>query len=92
MLQSPGGPEWRKDTIGRMQGRASVMVKDDMMTGWKSRILGYMSSGESVPDVITTDWNRLNTGLMAIDESKQLPQQFNRFSATKGPICFLLSF
>jgi hypothetical protein len=59
-------------TIGSMQGRASVMVKEAMTTGWKSRILGYMSSGDSVPDVITTDWNRASTGRMAIDESMHL--------------------
>ena len=58
--------------MGRIQGRASVMVKLVMMTGWKSRILGYMSSGDSVPDVITTDWYRSNTGLMARDESRHL--------------------
>jgi hypothetical protein len=42
------------------------------MTGWKSRIFGYISSGERVPEVMTTVWKRLKTGLMAIDESKQL--------------------
>jgi hypothetical protein len=31
-----------------------------------------MSSGDSVPDVITTDWNRASTGRMAIDESMHL--------------------
>lgn len=61
-------------TIGRRHGLASVIVKELMMTGWKSKILGYMSSGESVPDVITTVWNRSNTGLIAIEESKQLEQ------------------
>jgi hypothetical protein len=40
--------------MGRRQGLANVMVKELMMTGWKSKILGYMSSGERVPDVITT--------------------------------------
>jgi hypothetical protein len=58
--------------MGRMQGRASVMVNELMMTGWKSRILGYISSGERVPEVITTDWNLSNTGLMAMLESRQL--------------------
>ena len=55
-----------------MQGLANVMVKEDMMTGWKSRIFGYISRGERVPEVMTTVWNRLKTGLIAIDESKQL--------------------
>jgi hypothetical protein len=41
-------------TIGRRHGLASVIVKELMMTGWKSKILGYMSSGDRVPDVITT--------------------------------------
>ena len=58
--------------MGRMQGRASVMVKLVMMTGWKSRIFGYMSSGDSVPEVITTDWYRSNTGFIASDESRHL--------------------
>ena len=42
---------------------ARVMVKLAMVTGWKSSILGYMSRGERVPEVITTVWNRSNTGL-----------------------------
>lgn len=41
-------------TIGRMHGLAKVIVKDAIITGWKSRILGYMSKGERVPEVITT--------------------------------------
>ena len=36
-------------------------------------IFGYMSSGEMVPDVMTTLLNRSKTGLIAIDGSKQLP-------------------
>lgn len=48
------------------------MVKELIMTGLKSRILGYISKGESVPEVITTDWNLSNTGFMAILESRQL--------------------
>jgi hypothetical protein len=59
-------------TIGSKHGLASVIVKDDMITGWKFKIFGYMSMGESVPEVITTVWNRSKTGFMAIDESKQL--------------------
>ena len=35
-------------TIGQMHGLARVMVKVAMVTGWKSRILGYISSGERV--------------------------------------------
>lgn len=64
-------------TMGRMQGRARVMVKELWMTGWKSRILGYMSKGESVPEVITTVWYLVNTGLMAMDESRHLHGRFS---------------
>lgn len=55
-----------------MHGRAKVIVKEAMIAGLKSRILGYMSRGERVPEVMTTDWKRSNTGLMAILESRQL--------------------
>ena len=41
-------------TMGKMQGRANVIVKEDIITGWKSRIFGYISKGDRVPDVITT--------------------------------------
>ena len=41
--------------MGRMHCRARVMVKELMITGWKSRIRGYMSKGLRVPEVITTD-------------------------------------
>ena len=51
---------------------ASVMVYDDMVTGRKSKILGYMSRGDRVPDVMTTLWKRSKTGLMAMDASMQL--------------------
>ena len=47
------------------------MVNDDIITGLKSNILGYISKGDSVPDVITTDWKRSNTGRIAILASKQ---------------------
>lgn len=59
-------------TIGRRHGLAKVIVNDDIMTGWKLRILGYMSNGDSVPEVMITDWNLSNIGLIAIEESKQL--------------------
>ena len=39
--------------------------------GSKPRIRGYMSMGESVPEVMTTDWKRSNTGLIAMDASLQ---------------------
>ena len=34
------------------------------------KILGYISNGESVPDVIMTDLNRSNTGFIARDASR----------------------
>ena len=57
--------------IGRMHCLARVMVNEAITTGWKSRILGYMSRGERVPLVMTTVWNRSNTGRMAMLESMQ---------------------
>ena len=48
------------------------MSKDSVETGAKLRIRGYMSRGESVPEVIMTDWNRSNTGLIARLASMQL--------------------
>ena len=35
-------------TIGHKHGRARVMEKDAIVTGWKSSIRGYMSMGDSV--------------------------------------------
>lgn len=58
--------------MGKIQGLAKVMVKELITTGWKSKILGYISNGDKVPDVITTVWNFTKTGLIAIDESKHL--------------------
>lgn len=48
------------------------MVNELITTGSKLRIFGYMSIGDNVPDVITTDWNLWNMGAIAIEESKQL--------------------
>jgi hypothetical protein len=48
------------------------MLRLAMLTGWKSRIRGYRLRGDSVPLVITTDLNLLNTGRMAKLASKQL--------------------
>lgn len=42
------------------------------MTGWKFKIFGYISNGESVPEVIITVWNLSNIGLTAMEESRQL--------------------
>ena len=35
-------------TIGHKHGRARVMEKDAIVTGWKSSMRGYMSMGDSV--------------------------------------------
>lgn len=58
--------------MGKRHGLANVIVNDDIMTGWKFKILGYISNGDNVPEVITTDWNLSNMGFIAIEESKQL--------------------
>lgn len=43
-----------------------------MLTGWKSRMRGYRLRGDSVPLVMTTDRNLLNTGRIAKLASRQL--------------------
>jgi hypothetical protein len=43
-----------------------------MTTGWKSSILGYMSIGEMVPLVMTTEENFSKTGAIARAGSMQL--------------------
>lgn len=50
----------------------SVIAYDSCTTGVNCNIFGYMSNGEIVPEVITTELNRSKTGLIAIDGSKQL--------------------
>ena len=64
-------------TIGRRQGLARVIVKEAITLGLKFRIFGYMSRGESVPEVITTVWKRSKIGLTAIDASKHLKSNIN---------------
>ena len=53
-----------------MQGRAMDISKDWRTTGSKDSILGYMSRGDSVPEVSTTARYFLNTGRMARDASE----------------------
>jgi hypothetical protein len=48
------------------------MLRLAMLTGWKSRMRGYRLRGDSVPLVMTTDRNLLNTGRMAKLASRQL--------------------
>ena len=59
-------------TSGRKALRVRVMGYDSCTTGLNCNILGYMSSGEIVPDVMTTLLNRSKTGLIASDGSRQL--------------------
>jgi len=56
----------------------SVMANDWMATGWKLRMRGYRSMGDSVPLVMTTVWNLRNTGFTARLASRQL-------SCARGP-------
>lgn len=48
------------------------MERERMHTGWKLSRRGYRSMGDSVPEVMMTDWKRSNTGLMAREASRQL--------------------
>jgi hypothetical protein len=57
--------------MGEIHCLASVMDKLALITGSKSRIFGYISIGESVPEVITTVWKRSRTGRIAIEASMQ---------------------
>ena len=59
-------------TRGRKQLRLSVIAYDSITVQLNRSIFGYMSSGESVPDVMTTDEKRSNTGAMASDASRQV--------------------
>jgi hypothetical protein len=51
------------------------MLRLQILTGWKSRILGYRDRGDRVPLVMTTDLNLLNTGFIARLASRQLQLQ-----------------
>jgi hypothetical protein len=59
-------------TMGKNAFLVSVMGYDSVRVGWNCRIFGYMSSGDIVPDVMTTDENRSKTGAMANEGSKHL--------------------
>ena len=61
-----------KRTSGRNALRVKVMGYVSCTTGVNCNILGYMSNGEIVPDVITTLLKRSKTGLIASDGSRQL--------------------
>ena len=55
--------------------RVSVMEYDSCTTGVNCSIFGYMSNGEIVPEVMTTELNRSKTVLIAIEGSRQLVRQ-----------------
>ena len=59
-------------TKGRKALRVNVMAYVSCTTGVNCNILGYISNGDIVPDVMTTLLNRSNTGLIARDGSKHL--------------------
>ena len=62
----------RVTIIGKNERRASVMLYDSCTTVVKPSILGYISKGEMVPDVMITEEKRSNTGFMAIAASRQV--------------------
>ena len=62
----------RGRTSGRKELRVSVIWYDSCTTGVNCSILGYMSRGESVPEVMTTLLKRSNTGPMASEASRQV--------------------
>lgn len=59
------------------------MEYDSCTTGVNCSIFGYMSKGEIVPEVITTELNRSKTGFIAIDGSKQLIAANKKSAITK---------
>ena len=63
---------YRVTSSGSRQGRKVDMGRDRRITGWKLSSFGYRSIGESVPEVMITDWKRSITGLMAMEASRQL--------------------
>jgi len=69
-------------TSGRNASRAKVIGYVSWTTGVNCSILGYMSSGEMVPDVMTTLLNRSNMGLMASEGSRHL-----RRGTAISPLC-----
>lgn len=71
-LHQQQGPTSEKGrTRGKKQSLVSVMTYDSRTVASKRSIFGYISSGESVPEVMTTDENRSKTGAMASEASRQ---------------------
>jgi hypothetical protein len=80
-------------TMGKKAFRVSVIGYDSVRVGWNCRILGYMSSGEMVPEVMTTEEKRSNTGAIANDGSRHLyvsaaPEQEGEATHVKWKIGF----
>jgi hypothetical protein len=65
-------------TSGKNALRVSVMAYVSCTTGVNCSILGYMSRGEMVPEVMTTLLKRSKTGFMAREGSRQLPSSSAR--------------
>ena len=57
-------------TSGRMHGLKVLMLRDSETHGSNCSSLGYKSIGDSVPEVIITLPNLLNSGAMANAESR----------------------
>ena len=66
----------RGDTVSLTRGRKAFRVNVIEYVSWTTgvnwSILGYMSRGEIVPEVMTTLLNRSNTGLIAMAGSRQV--------------------
>ena len=58
-------------TRGKKELRVSVIGYDSCTTGVNCSIFGYISSGEMVPEVMTTLLKRSKTGWMASEGSRQ---------------------
>ena len=58
-------------------------ILKEMVDEGKLNSFGYKSMGERVPEVITTVWNLWNTGLIAIDASKQLEFEWTTYSRVR---------
>lgn len=62
-------------TKGKKQFRVNVIGYVSWSTGVNWSIFGYISSGEIVPEVMTTLLNRSKTGFIASDGSRHLQQK-----------------
>lgn len=64
--------EYDQHTRGKNEFRDSVIGYDSCTTGLNCSILGYMSKGDIVPEVMTTLLNFSKTGLIASEGSRHL--------------------